>query len=115
MVAGPQSVSGSTNYPRAIEVGVDWVSRLLEHAFSKGVTRIEATPQAEAEWGAEVRKAQDRMLFHNSRGWFTGYNSNVPGHEAGKVRYHAYWGGGPRYTAWIEAIAAGGYAGIDMR
>ena len=39
MVAGPQSVSGSTNDPRAIESGVDWVK----------------------EWGEEVVAARERM------------------------------------------------------
>lgn len=115
MVAGPQSVSGSTNYPRAIETGVDWVTGLLKHAFAEGVTRIEATEEAEADWGEQVRKVQHRMLFDKGRGWFTGYNSNVPGHEAGKVRYQAYWGGAPKYTAWIKAIADNGYPGIDLR
>ena len=47
MVAGPQSVSGSTNFPRAIEGGVDWVARFLEHVRSRGVTRFEASAQAE--------------------------------------------------------------------
>ena len=36
MVAGPQSVSGSTNYPRAIESGVNWVTGLLKHAMDSG-------------------------------------------------------------------------------
>ena len=35
MVAGPQSVSGSTNFPRAIEVGIDWISNLIEYARAK--------------------------------------------------------------------------------
>ena len=49
MVAGPQSVSGSTNFPRAIEVGVDWVTDLLQHARERGVTRLEAGAEAEAD------------------------------------------------------------------
>lgn len=115
MVAGPQSVSGSTNFPRAIETGVNWITELLAHAMEQGVTRIEAQADAEHGWGETVRQAQHRMLLQNSRGWFTGYNANVPGHEAGKPRYVAYWGGAPKYAATLAAVAGGGYRGIDLR
>jgi cyclohexanone monooxygenase len=115
MIAGPQSVSGSTNFPRAIENGVDWVTQLLAHVLERGVKRVEARAAAEQDWGESVRRAQHRMLLRNGKGWFTGYNSNVSGHESGQVRYVAYWGGGPKYTAQLAAAVASGYAGVDMR
>jgi len=108
-------VSGSTNFPRAIETGVDWVTRLLVHAFDRNIVRLEAQEAAERDWGESVRRAQHRMLLQNGRGWFTGYNSNVPGHEVGKARYIAYWGGAPRYAAQLQDAADNGYQGIDMR
>ncbi|MGF1595464.1 MAG: flavin-containing monooxygenase [Acidimicrobiales bacterium] len=114
MVAGPQSVSGSTNFPRAIETGVDWVTGLLQHALDEGATRIEARPEAEVEWVEEVVRAHERMLFRRSKGWFTGYNSNVAGHQEGKVRYQAYFGGAPRYSTKIEEAAAAGYPSIVL-
>lgn len=114
MVAGPQSVSGSTNFPRAIETGVDWVTRLLAHALARGVSRLEAREADERGWGDAVRRAQHRMLLQNSRGWFTGYNSNVAGHEEGKPRYVAYWGGGPKYAALLKEAQDAGYRGIEM-
>jgi cation diffusion facilitator CzcD-associated flavoprotein CzcO len=114
MVAGPQSVSGSTNFPRAIEGGVNWVTGLLQHAIDNGHTRIEARPGAEQDWVDEVVKAHERMLFRRSKGWFTGYNSNVEGHQEGKVRYQAYFGGAPKYTAMVEQVAAEGYRGVDL-
>jgi hypothetical protein len=107
-------VSGSTNFPRAIEVGVEWVTRLLAHARAQGHTRIEAQAGAERDWGEEVRASYERLLLRNSKGWFTGYNSNVAGHEQGRVRYQAYFGGGPKYRATIEQAEAEGYSGIDM-
>ncbi len=112
MVAGPQSVSGSTNFPRAIENGVDWITGLVSHALESGTTRIEAEEAAEAEWVEEVVRAHERMLFRRSKGWFTGYNSNVAGHQEGTVRYQAYFGGSPRYVAKVDAVAADGYSGI---
>jgi cation diffusion facilitator CzcD-associated flavoprotein CzcO len=115
MVAGPQSVSGSTNYPRAIETGVDWVTRFLKHVFKQGHTRIEAQLDAETQWQEEVKKAHQQMPFRNSKSWFTGYNSNIKGREEGAIRYHAYWGGAPRYREFLAKSEEEGYQDIDMR
>jgi cation diffusion facilitator CzcD-associated flavoprotein CzcO len=112
MVAGPQSVSGSTNYPRAIEDGVDWVTGLLEHAFAKQITRLEVEAEAENEWGAEVKEIHEGLLLRRSRGWFTGYNGNIAGHDTGQVRYPAYFGGAPRYRAHLARAAEEGYPRI---
>lgn len=114
MVAGPQSVSGSTNYPRAIEVGVDWATDLLIHARSKNMTRIEPQLNAEYEWQQEVKSAHERMPFRRGKSWFTGYNSNVEGHEEGNIHYHAYWGGAPRYRSVLQQTIDEGYKQIDM-
>ncbi|MEM7405498.1 MAG: NAD(P)/FAD-dependent oxidoreductase [Pseudomonadota bacterium] len=114
MIAGPQSVSGSTNFPRAIETGVEWVTGLLCHARAGGYRRIEAQAHAEASWQEEVRRAYARLLLRNSKGWFTGYNSNVAGHEEGTVRHQAYFGGAPRYTQKVREIAEHGYPGLSF-
>lgn len=114
MVAGPQGVSGSTNFPRAIESSVDWLCDLLVSARSSGTTRIDAEPQAEQEWVDEVIRVHERMLLRRSRGWFTGYNSNVEGRADGRVRYIAYFGGAPRFNARIAEVAATGYPGLDL-
>ena len=53
------------------------------------------------------------MLMRNAKGWFTGYNSNVPGHEEGKVRAtFVYNGGTPKYVAAINDVTTKGYEGI---
>ena len=52
------------------------------------------------------------MLMRKAKSWFTGYNSNVPGHEHGKPRYLVYNGGTPKYVAAISEVAAKGYEGI---
>jgi cation diffusion facilitator CzcD-associated flavoprotein CzcO len=114
LVAGPQSVSGSTNFPRAIEPNVEWVTRLLVHARDHGHTLIEAQAGAERDWGEEVRASYQRLLLRDGKGWFTGYNSNVAGREQGRIRYQAYFGGGPRYRAIIERAETEGYTGIDL-
>ena len=113
MVAGPQSVSGSTNYPRAIETGVDWVSELLKTMFDQEHTRLEPTLDAEQKWQDEVKWAHERTPIRRSKSWFTGYNSNVEGREEGTIRYHAYWGGAPRYRQFLEELAEQNYPGIE--
>jgi len=110
-VAGPQSGSSSTNFPRSIEIGVDWVMGLLDFAWKHGYTRMEATPEAEERWTRHVAKMYEAVLMRKAKGWFTGYNSNVDGHEHGKVRHLVYNGGAPKYRATLLQVAAEDYKG----
>ena len=111
-VAGPQSGSASTNYPRGIEVGVSWATELLEHVWKHGYHRMEATPEAEEAWTHHVTEMYSIMLMRKSKGWFTGYNSNVEGHEHGRPRYLVYNGGAPKFRQRITEVAEQGYDGI---
>ena len=112
MPNGPQSGSASTNYPRGIEVGVDWCVRLIEHMRAHGFARAEATREAEAHWSAHVADMYQKLLMRKAKSWFTGYNSNVDGHEEGRIRYFVYNGGMPKYRAVIGEVAAKGYEGV---
>ena len=116
MVGGPQSVSGSTNYPRALETAVDWISELLASVLRNGHTRLEVSAEGQRWWTQEVEEAQSRMPFgHSSKSWFTGYNSNLEGHGEGEIRHQAYWGGAPRFRTFLEAAAKADYPHIDLR
>jgi cation diffusion facilitator CzcD-associated flavoprotein CzcO len=112
MPTGPQSGSASTNFPRGIELGVDWVTDLLQHMWEHGYSRAEATPEAEDEWGAHVREMYQMVLLRNAQGWFTGYNSNVEGHDKGTVRHVVYNGGTPKFRRTVTEAAEAGYPGI---
>jgi cation diffusion facilitator CzcD-associated flavoprotein CzcO len=112
MPAGPQSGSASTNYPRGIETGVNWCTDLLKYMSDHGCVRAEATREAEERWTAHVTKMYSMMLMRKAKSWFTGYNSNVAGHEQGKIRYFVYNGGAPKYLASINGVAEKGYEGI---
>jgi cation diffusion facilitator CzcD-associated flavoprotein CzcO len=114
MPAGPQSGSASTNYPRGIETGVNWCTDLFEHMWERGYICAEATRTAEEQWSAHVAEMYAMMLMRKAKSWFTGYNSNVPGHEHGKIRYFVYNGGAPKYVARIRDVAAKGYEGISF-
>jgi cation diffusion facilitator CzcD-associated flavoprotein CzcO len=114
MPTGPQSASASTNFPRGIEIGVDWGMELLQYMWKHDYRREEATPEAEQEWGAHVAKLYGIMLMRKALGWFTGYNSNVEGHEKGTMRYLVYNGGTPKYRARINEVADQDYKGIKF-
>jgi cation diffusion facilitator CzcD-associated flavoprotein CzcO len=114
MPAGPQSGSASTNYPRGIETGVNWSTDFLKDVRQRGVTRFEPTAAAERRWTDHVVGMYSMMLMRKAKGWFTGYNSNVPGHEEGKVRYFVYNGGAPKYVNIINKVAADGYADVVL-
>ena len=114
MPSGPQSGSASTNYPRGIENGVDWCTELLEYMWERDLTYLEATEDAEQRWTDHVIKMYSVMLMRKAQSWFTGYNSNVEGHEAGKVRYMVYNGGTPKYVASISEVASKDYEGVKF-
>ncbi len=113
-IAGPQSGSASTNYPRGIEVGVDWATQLLEYNWENGYVRMDATPEAEEQWTQHVSAMYSTMLMRKAKSWFTGYNSNVDGHEQGTIRYLVYNGGAPKFRNTITEIADKGYEGIEF-
>jgi hypothetical protein len=115
LASGPQGGSASANYPRGIETGVNWCTDLLEHMNRHGFNRVEATAVAEAEWTAHVKEMYSMMLMRKAKSWFTGYNSNVAGHEQGTIRYLVYNGGAPRFSARIREVAKRDYVGLDLR
>jgi cation diffusion facilitator CzcD-associated flavoprotein CzcO len=112
MPTGPQSASATTNFPRGIENGVNWCMGLLQYMWDRGHTRAEPSLEAEQRWTAHVAKMYEIMLMRKAKGWFTGYNSNVAGHEEGKIRYFVYNGGTPKFVGIISDVAAKGYEGI---
>jgi cation diffusion facilitator CzcD-associated flavoprotein CzcO len=114
MPTGPQSASATTNFPRGIENGVNWCTDLLQHMWDRGLTRVDPTREAEERWTAHVTKMYEIMLMRKAKGWFTGYNSNVPGHEEGRPRYFVYNGGTPKYVGIINDVAAKGYEGLVL-
>jgi cation diffusion facilitator CzcD-associated flavoprotein CzcO len=113
ILAGPQSGSGFTNFGRGVEEVVDWTTALLQHLRSNGHTRIEPTPEAQAGWCQHVRDMYDLLLLGKVRSWFTGYNSNVEGHDRqDAIRHVVYNGGAPRYRKHLTEVADQDYAGF---
>ena len=114
MLAGPQSASGASNFPRGIEVSVDWVTELLQHARANKVKSLDAQPEAEMGWVEEVKKSYANLLLRKGKGWFVGYNSNVAGRTGEKNRLPAYQGGGARYAKLLKEMTEEDYRGINF-
>ncbi len=111
-LAGPQGASVSSNFPPNIEVGVNWAAELIDYLRGHGLTRVEATTDAEDEWTAEIMESYEGALLTRTRSWFTGYNSNVDGHD--KLRYMIYLGGAPAYRKRLNEVVRHGYEGFRL-
>ena len=81
----------------------------MDFVWENGYTRFEADVDAEREWTNHVIEMYSMMLMRKAQGWFTGYNSNIDGHEAGTIRYFVYNGGAPKYKRRIDEVADGDY------
>ena len=113
MLVGPQTAA--SNFPRGAELSVDWVTPLLEFMWAHGYQRFDVDETAEAQWFQHVKDMYQGMLLRHAKSWFTGYNSNIEGHEHGKMRYNIYNGGGPRYARMLGEAAENGYEGMYFR
>ena len=113
MLVGPQTAA--SNFPRGAELSVNWVTPLLEYMWANGHQRFDVDAQAEAEWHQHVIDMYQGMLLRNARSWFTGYNSNLEGHEYGNMRYNIYNGGGPKYSETLWDVAGDDYRGMHFR
>ena len=112
MLGGPQGAA--TNFPRGLELAVDWVTPLLEYMWRHGYRRFDANADAEAEWLEHVKEMYEGLLLRKAKSWITGYNSNLDGHEYGKTRYNIYNGGGPKYAKRLRQVVDNDYEGVSF-
>jgi len=109
-VTGPGSPSVLTNMPVAIEQHVDWISDCIEHMRAGGLTRIEATADAEDAWVDHVNAAADQTLFVKANSWYVG--ANIPGK---KRVFMPYVAGMVDYKMRCDEVASKGYDGFELR
>ncbi|MEP7296630.1 MAG: hypothetical protein ABI702_10590 [Burkholderiales bacterium] len=73
---------------------------------------LQPTREADTLWTEHVKEMYQGLLLRKAKSWFTGYNSNVEGHD--KIRYLIYNGGAPRYRQKLTEVAAQGYEGFRL-
>jgi cyclohexanone monooxygenase len=109
VVTGPGSPSVLSNMVISIEQHVDWISDCIETMRERGVQRIDATPQAEAEWVQHVSELADATLYPVANSWYVG--ANIPGKPRVFMPYVAGCG---TYRAECDEVAALGYRGFRL-
>ena len=108
-ITGPGSPSVLTNMIMSIEQHVDWITRCIDWLRGRGITQIEADPEAQDRWVDHVNALADRTLFPRANSWYVG--ANVPG----KPRvFMPYVGGLGMYRQRCEEVAARGYEGFVL-
>ena len=113
MLGGPQGAA--TNFPRGLELAVDWLTPFLKYMWAHGYRRFDVDEQAEAAWVEHVKQMYEGLLLRKAKSWITGYNSNLEGHEYGKTRYNIYNGGGPKYARRLREVVDNDYEGVSFR
>ncbi len=109
VITGPGSPSVLTNMPLAIEQHVEWISDCIGYLRDHGLTRVEATEDAEGKWGEHVSEVADATLFPKTNSWYVG--ANIPG----KSRvFMPYVGGFAPYQQLCDDVAAKGYEGFVL-
>jgi len=112
-LAGPQSGSVATNFPRGIEEAVNWCSQMLQHLFDNDISYFNPQLDAESFWGKQVQEMSERILFGKEQSWFTGYNSNVDRNYRHKCLIYA--GGQIRFRKFLSEEMSNGYPSFLMR
>jgi cyclohexanone monooxygenase len=97
-----------TNMLPTIEQHVEWIADCIGYLRDRGLTRIEATAEAETAWVAHVNQIASETLFPTCNSWYLG--ANVPG----KPRVFMPHVGFPPYVEKCNAVAAAGYEGFAL-
>ncbi|KAL0578187.1 hypothetical protein V5O48_003818 [Marasmius crinis-equi] len=106
---GPQAPTAFSNGPTCIEIQGDWITACIKHMTESGLTRIEATREAEEEWRNMVMHNSSMALFHKAKSWYNG--SNIPGKPVEQLNFV---GGIPLYDQLCRDKAEKGYEGFVL-
>jgi cation diffusion facilitator CzcD-associated flavoprotein CzcO len=108
-ITGPQSPSVLTNMPVAIEQHVEWITDCIDSMRKSGKTTIEATREAQDQWGAHVNEVVNTTLLPTANSWYM--SANIPGKPRAFLPYLGPEGVGG-YRKKCDEVAAKGYEGF---
>ena len=97
MIHGPGSPGVLAQMITGGEWQVDWVTGVIEDLDRRGVARIDATPEAEQGWAAEMEEMAAKTLYRYADSWYVG--ANIPGKPR---NFMIYIGGFNTYTATVR-------------
>jgi cyclohexanone monooxygenase len=107
VLTGPGSPSVLSNMITANEHHVEWVRDTIAHMREKGLTRIEAQPDAQERWAEHVNEVADRTLFPQANSWYIG--ANIPGKPRVFMPYV-----GLNYRQKVREVVAADYQGFAL-
>ncbi len=110
-ITGPQSPSVLSNMPVSIEQHVEWITECIDHMRRNKLATIEATPQAQEQWGAHVAEIVNMTLMPGANSWYMG--ANIPGKPRRFLPYLGPEGVGG-YRKKCDEVAAKGYEGFEL-
>jgi len=93
----------------SIEQHVEWVADCIAYMAERGLSRLEAEPEAEERWVEHVNDVANATLFPKGGSWYLG--ANVPGKPRVFMPYAA--GVGP-YREICDRVKANGYEGFSI-
>ena len=105
---GPQASTAFCNGPTCAEVQGEWVVELLGDLRTRGIARIESTPEAGEAWTAHLATIADATLFGRTDSWYMG--ANIPGKRRQLLNYPL----SDDYLERLQQCAAGGYEGFVL-
>lgn len=108
-ITGPGSPSVLSNMMVSIEYHVDWVTNAIAYLSDHGLTRMEATEEAEDNWVTTVNDFGNMTLMPQANSWYMG--ANIPGKE--RV-FMPFVGGVDTYAQVGNGVATVGYHGFDL-
>jgi cyclohexanone monooxygenase len=108
-ITGPGSPSVLSNMVISIEQHVDWIAAALEHLRGSGLSRIEASAQAQTDWMAHVVDLANQTLYPKAKSWYLG--ANIPGRER---QFSIYIAGCGPFRAECNRIVEAGYEGFVL-
>ena len=107
-IYGPQAPTAFCNGPTCAELQGDWVVECIEYMRQSGLTRIEATSEAEETWREHVSELADATLFPRADSWYMG--ANIPGKPVELLNYP----GLPMFLQKCKESAEKGYEGFVL-
>ncbi|KAK5112582.1 hypothetical protein LTR62_003896 [Meristemomyces frigidus] len=91
---GPQAPTAFSNGPSCTQFQAEFVEEAFKRIRADGITRFEATKEAEDDWTKRMHEKWDASLFPKAKSWYSG--ANVPGKRVEPLN----WAGGmPDYCA----------------
>lgn len=91
---------------------MEWALDIIAFLNAKGYARVEAQQSAENEWLEHVKGFHEGPMIANTKSWFTGYNSNVEGHDV--LRHMIYLGGASAYRQKLNEVKDEGHRGFNL-